>query len=89
VAAVLVERGTSAVLDLSTMSRAGQRRFATAFAERFYELKRQHRSPVHLVVEEAQGPTWRLKPLRRFSTPELLPHWSSKRCDLQNLKIYA
>lgn len=54
VARLLVERGLSAVLDVSMMRKGEQRRFATEFAEELYHGKRGARSPLHLFLEEAQ-----------------------------------
>lgn len=54
VANLLVERGTSAVLDVSMMRKGERKRFAAEFGEAFYEAKKRAISPVHLFIEEAQ-----------------------------------
>jgi hypothetical protein len=53
VARLLAERGVSAVLDVSEMSSAELVRFMADFAEAFLKAKKRHRSPVHIVFEEA------------------------------------
>jgi hypothetical protein len=42
------------VLDLTLFSQGALQQFMTDFAERFFERKKTQRSPVHLVIEEAQ-----------------------------------
>jgi len=56
VARMLVETGSSAILDVNLMTKAGERRFATDFAEAlFLEKKRAKvRTPLMVHVEEAQ-----------------------------------
>lgn len=55
VADLIVDRGISAVLDVSQFeSDARKARFAEAFAERFFFRKKSAPSPVHLFLEEAQ-----------------------------------
>ncbi|HTG26090.1 MAG TPA: DUF87 domain-containing protein [Reyranella sp.] len=54
VARFLVEKRVSAVLDLSPFREGERKRFAAAFAEEFFHLKKTQRSAVHLVVEESQ-----------------------------------
>lgn len=54
VADFFVDCSTSAVLDLTLFSQAALYQFMTDFAERFFERKKTQRSPVHLVIEEAQ-----------------------------------
>jgi len=54
VASLAVERGVSAVLDVSLMTDAERTRFLTAFGRRFFERKRRSRSAVHIVLDEAQ-----------------------------------
>lgn len=54
VAEALVTSGSSAVLDVSSMRKGDRKRFVTDFAEEFFHKKKTHRSPVHLIVEEAQ-----------------------------------
>ncbi len=51
---LIVDKGCSAVLDVS-MFRKGQRKdFVTAFAEQLFHRKKSARSPLHLLLEEAQ-----------------------------------
>ncbi len=54
VADVIVDRGTSMVLDVSQMLDAERTRFATAFAQRFFQRKKADPGAVHLVLEECQ-----------------------------------
>jgi hypothetical protein len=54
VAELVAARRQSVVLDVSDFSSADQRRFATDFAEHLYSLKKRHRTPMHLIVDEAQ-----------------------------------
>lgn len=54
VADVLVDTTSSMVLDLTLFSQGALQQFMTDFAERFFERKKTQRSPVHLVIEEAQ-----------------------------------
>lgn len=51
----LVESGTSVVFSLRHLSISEQRRFATEFGERLYELKGKgaNRTPLHIFVDEA------------------------------------
>lgn len=51
---VIVDKGTSMVLDVSQMLDSERTRFATAFAQRFFQLKKAAPSAVHLVLEECQ-----------------------------------
>lgn len=53
VARFIAERGIPAVIDLSMLSKTKARQWAMEFAETLYDLKRQHRSPLMLVVDEA------------------------------------
>lgn len=53
VIADLAAEGVSLVIDLSEFTGGEMRRFVTDFAERFYRAKRQHVSPVLLILEEA------------------------------------
>jgi hypothetical protein len=54
IADVLVDTGQSLVLDLSAFhSKGEQTRFVTAFAERLYRRKANHRTTLHLIVDEA------------------------------------
>jgi len=50
IADVLATQRISAVLDLSTLSKSGPRRFATDLLERLYHRNRQ---PLHVVIDEA------------------------------------
>lgn len=54
IADVIVDRGISAVLDVSQMVGTEPARFATAFAERFFQRKKSASSAVHIFVEECQ-----------------------------------
>jgi DNA helicase HerA-like ATPase len=54
IADLIVDRNISAVLDVSMFRKNERKQFATAFAEQLFHRKKQHRSPVHLFVEEAQ-----------------------------------
>lgn len=54
VADALASRHSSAVLDMSLLSKADRCRFATDFAESFFRAKKKHPGPVLLVLEEAQ-----------------------------------
>ena len=54
VADVIVDSGTSIVLDVSQMIDADRTRFATAFAGRFFQRKKAAPGAVHLVLEECQ-----------------------------------
>lgn len=56
VAEFIVDNPGYYVIDLSgSESDAEQDRFATAFAQRLYRLKDQHRQPLHLFVDEADS----------------------------------
>lgn len=56
VADILVDTGRSLVIDMSQFSKADRQRFATAFGERLWKLKKaeRHPAPVHLILEESQ-----------------------------------
>lgn len=54
IAKVIIEKGISAVLDVSYMRKNERKDFVTSFAETFFFLKKKNRSPVHMIVEEAQ-----------------------------------
>lgn len=54
VADLVVDKGLSAVLDVSMFRKADRKRFATAFGEQLFHRKKEKRSPVHLFIEEAQ-----------------------------------
>lgn len=52
VADFLIEKRRSAVLDVSLFRKAERVRFVTALAEQIFHIKKTHRSPVHIVLEE-------------------------------------
>jgi GTPase SAR1 family protein len=54
VAQTIVLNNISAVVDVSQFRKADRIRFMTDFGEEFFQLKKKRRSPVHLVLEEAQ-----------------------------------
>ncbi|KKM61085.1 hypothetical protein LCGC14_1535290, partial [marine sediment metagenome] len=54
IADLLVDRGISAVLDVSMMRKGPRKQFVTLFAEQFFQRKKGRRSPVHVVIEESQ-----------------------------------
>ena len=54
IAQLLVEKGVSAVIDVSSFRIGEHKRFAADFAEEFFHLKKSKRSPVHVFIEEAQ-----------------------------------
>jgi hypothetical protein len=54
VADFVVDTGASAVLDVSQFTGTEQRRFATAFAERFFQRQKAKPAPIHLFLEECQ-----------------------------------
>lgn len=51
---LLAERRASAVLDVSQFTTAETKRFYRDFAEAFFQAKKRHKSPVHIIWEEAQ-----------------------------------
>lgn len=53
VADILVDRGISAVLDVSDMTVGQMHKFVSAFAERFFDRKKRNPSPVHIFLEES------------------------------------
>jgi len=53
VADLVVDQGLSAVLDLSEFTDGELARFVSAFAQRLYARKNEHRDPLLLVLEEA------------------------------------
>ncbi|PZR07092.1 MAG: hypothetical protein DI536_28975 [Archangium gephyra] len=53
VADVLVDRGVSAVLDVSDFTVGQMHQFVRDFAERFFDRKKRNPTPVHLFLEEA------------------------------------
>lgn len=54
VADLVVDKGTSAILDVSMFRKGDRKRFATDFAEQLFHRKKSARSPIHVIVEEAQ-----------------------------------
>lgn len=54
VADLIVDHQISAVLDIAEFELPDHKRFVRDFAERFFQRKKGARSPVHLVLEEAQ-----------------------------------
>lgn len=54
IADLVIDRGLSAVLDVSQFTDKARTRFATAFAERFFQRKKAAPSAVHLFIEECQ-----------------------------------
>ncbi len=54
IADLVVDRGISAVLDVSLFHKNERKQFATSFAEQLFYRKKQCRSPLHLFIEEAQ-----------------------------------
>jgi hypothetical protein len=50
---MIVDRGISAVLDVSDMTVGEMHRFVSAFADRFFDRKKRNPSPVHVFLEEA------------------------------------
>lgn len=53
VAAMLVDTGSSAIIDLSSLRKGARQRFLTEWAEEFFHLKKADPSAVHVVLEEA------------------------------------
>lgn len=51
---LIVEKGISCVLDVSEFSKTKFKQFVYEFATRLFQLKKSHRSPIHIVFEEAQ-----------------------------------
>lgn len=54
IARLIVEKNISAVVDISGFRKNARKRFVTDFAETFFHLKKKSRTPVHLILEEAQ-----------------------------------
>lgn len=54
IAQLIVDKGISAVLDVSSFGIGERKRFCADFGEEFFQLKKKRRSPVHLFLEEAQ-----------------------------------
>lgn len=71
IADLIVDRGISAVLDISQMTTSEQTRFALAFATRFYQRKKSSPSAVHLVLEECQEMVPQ-NPMRGGEEPKML-----------------
>lgn len=53
VADLLARENFPCILDISDFRKGEQRRFVMDFSEEFYHLKKQHRHPVHLFLDEA------------------------------------
>lgn len=53
VANTIVERNTSAVVDVSMFRKGERQRFVADFAEQLFHRKKSARTPMHLIVEEA------------------------------------
>lgn len=53
IAQVIVDRGISAVIDVSLFEDRDMKRFVTDFAKELYRLKQRNQSVLHLFVEEA------------------------------------
>lgn len=66
VADLVVDTGTSIVLDVSHFRKAERQRFVTDFAEQLFHRKKTTRTPVHVVFEEAHL----FVPQRTFSGQE-------------------
>jgi uncharacterized protein len=54
IAGLIVEKGISAVLDVSYMRKNERKLFVTDLAEQLFYLKKKNRSAMHLIIEEAQ-----------------------------------
>lgn len=54
IAKLLVEKNASAVLDVSSFRLGERKRFCTDFGEELLHLKKSHRTPMHIFIEEAQ-----------------------------------
>lgn len=54
IARLVVEKNISAVIDVSGFRIGEHKRFAADFAEEFFHLKKSHKTPVHVFIEEAQ-----------------------------------
>lgn len=54
IAQLLVEKGISAIIDVSGFGVGEHKRFCADFGEEFFQLKKKNRTPVHLFLEEAQ-----------------------------------
>jgi len=51
---LIVDKALSAVLDVSELRKGPRKDFVTAFAEQLFHRKKKDRSPMHLMIEEAQ-----------------------------------
>jgi len=51
---LVVDRGLSAVLDVSMLRKGDRKRLATEFAEELFHRAKSARAPLHLFIEEAQ-----------------------------------
>lgn len=54
IAKLLVEKGVSAVIDISSFRLGERKRFSADFGEELFHLKKSRRTPVHIFIEEAQ-----------------------------------
>lgn len=54
IAQLIIEKGISAVLDVSEFGIGERKRFCADFGEEFFQLKKKKRTPVHMFLEEAQ-----------------------------------
>lgn len=54
IARALIDKGFSAVIDVSTFRKRGRKEFVTDFAEELFHLKKKKRSPMHFILEETQ-----------------------------------
>lgn len=54
IAQFVVDTGSSVVLDVSSFRKNQRKEFVADFAEEFFHRKKRQRTPVHLVIEEAQ-----------------------------------
>jgi hypothetical protein len=54
IAQLIIDKGVSAVIDVSSFRIGEHKRFSADFAEEFFHLKKVHKSPIHLFLEEAQ-----------------------------------
>ncbi len=54
IADVIVDNNSSAVIDVSNFRKGQRKEFVTAFAEQFFHRKKTKRTPVMLMIEEAQ-----------------------------------
>jgi len=66
IASTFVEKNISAILDVSHLRKAQRKTFVTNFAEQLFHLKKNNRSALHFIIEEAQS----FIPQRIFSGDE-------------------